>query len=1740
MAALGNAFITITADNKAALNALNQTKGEVTSLGDSFRSLAKIVSGIAIFEGFRKGIKDIGDFQRQMTDLSFVTTDSKEQLKSMENAILDMSKATGQSREELANAAIAAGRFGVYSKGGEEGLLDFVDVLSKAVVLAPDFAGNMEEAGTKLATLNNVLKLPVESSGNLIAALDKTADATASTSGEISDVVLRYGALINSQGKSAKEMEDQATKTIALAAFLKDLGVNTEVAGSSMSQLALEIVNNKKEFTKFIEQTGGNAKEFSDTVGNDAVRSIQLFFEAMEKLNPEQRANQLAKLGLNNIRLSDSILKASQSTELLNEKIAIASNGFNDLEGFQEKFQQAMETLPQRVNQAVASFTVLFQRITVNVIPAIASLFEWLSKLGDNQQLATFLEGLVNTFLAIAQIVGSTVVKAFQIFQKVFSSAFSGIDFEALQAQFLSVFRNLSTIVLGVVTAFAQMSQVVYSVAVAIGAPIFGLFAGIIELIANNMQTLIPIIQAAVIAFLSFQALSVAQVALTGMITFFTALVPAITTAVTTISVAISAFQAMAAAGMGTTAVFGLMQVAWTAFSTAFLASPVGWILAGIAVTVGVLAAAFISASNEQRAFNEGTKAMNETLAIFNPNLNYTTASLQECTTAGYSFATSLASIRDMNNQVQEALNLGYYEEWARLTEEVGNVTEFTRGKLVDTAIAYGENAEEAQKWAESIDLSSGYAKEKIEEHFKAIADDEFPKLAQSYIQNYEQIVGTQKYSVDALETSMQAWRSSMVETMTQNGLTADQMEIRMAAMTANIRKKLLEGKDIGASFVFLLREGMTRSQALSEIAKAGGATSQAALIQMAAQARKANDIGKESALLYAAGVISQEQFAALKGAELSEANINSMLKTNSINQAKVAKSSAEVVRGAVNAMLGVQAKGGDAITENSRKIGANFSANIANGLSSKLGFVREAINKLLAPFNSVAEQLGIGRIFANLGGAVNAGIDSFVKSVDASTTGADQAIQAYADLGVEFEGVNDKVNQQFTGGGGGGGGKGGGGGAKKAEDLPAGEYAALMDEVNGRLEKAVARTKVSLSLNDENINKMSESGKSLQNELKQTAQDIADFDFSVQATDLSGFSESAALGFEELTGKIADNGTEISDTARKYANFIKETVTLNDEFEQMDENNITVKDLGRFVTQLAEQVALSSEAVRQLEGAFNTLYNRARDTIDSLKSKVQELQDQLRSDSDTIDYEIRLLTKQQDIEEATKALEDAKAKVQEDSQLDLLRAQQALADGQERLNDLRSTGNKASATDVALQEEKLSKAKEDLDVLRGKGATQLEILTAQKKIQDIEEKLAEMRGAGTKGSELEIRIQEENIKNLEKELQLAQGIAENVNNDSSVQRAQERLDTLNKERQQMELIQKITSGNAKIEAGRLVNPEDLATLQSMDQIMQLQVEKAIKQREAQEKIAQAQQRAAAFEQVVNAIKAGTVALEGDQIKRTKDGAAVTDGQLAGLQEKFDLFAKSADAQDAEYANQLRSLAATKLAFETEKAQLAELKTLQDAAQEAFRLYADEEKRIKEAQYKSDVEAIDELVKKHKNMSEEQKSNIDSVKKANEAAIQDVINKLNDQKLAADAATRAWLSAAAARDAYSAAPSGSGATGGFFAGGGFTGRGGKFEAAGVVHKGEYVIPQYMLNKLRPTGLIDMLERMRRGFATGGMVGEAPTLFDSLSGISSNSVVNNVTLDVKQVTNDRADMMGAYEELLWMFRQKLRS
>lgn len=91
-----------------------------------------------------------------------------------------------------------------------------------------------------------------------------------------------------------------------------------------------------------------------------------------------------------------------------------------------------------------------------------------------------------------------------------------------------------------------------------------------------------------------------------------------------------------------------------------------------------------------------------------------------------------------------------------------------------------------------------------------------------------------------------------------------------------------------------------------------------------------------------------------------------------------------------------------------------------------------------------------------------------------------------------------------------------------------------------------------------------------------------------------------------------------------------------------------------------------------------------------------------------------------------------------------------------------------------------------------------------------------------------------------------------------------------------------------------------------------------------------------------------------------------------------------------------------------------------------------------------------------------------------------------------------------------------------FAEGGYTGPGKKYDVAGVVHRGEYVAPQKVVNSPAAQPHLRALEGMRKGYADGGFVTNTNT-FDSNQNLAMMNAIRMMpapVVDVREVTTQQ--------------------
>ena len=147
----------------------------------------------------------------------------------------------------------------------------------------------------------------------------------------------------------------------------------------------------------------------------------------------------------------------------------------------------------------------------------------------------------------------------------------------------------------------------------------------------------------------------------------------------------------------------------------------------------------------------------------------------------------------------------------------------------------------------------------------------------------------------------------------------------------------------------------------------------------------------------------------------------------------------------------------------------------------------------------------------------------------------------------------------------------------------------------------------------------------------------------------------------------------------------------------------------------------------------------------------------------------------------------------------------------------------------------------------------------------------------------------------------------------------------------------------------------------------------------------------------------------------------------------------------------------------------------------------------------------------------------DSLKKIGNALLDDVLNSIFKVNNAAGGGG-GFLSGLFSLFGGGGKSSFPSAPGGLYSDGGYTGDGGKYQPAGVVHKGEYVFDQAAVKAAGGPAAMEAMRRNLKGYANGGPVGISVPSVPSLRSMSAQSA--GVVVNFNPVVDNRGASVEA--------------
>ena len=390
------------------LGSMNRQQ-EILARRENYRS--QIMDIVALGASLAAPINSAMKFESAMADVKkvvdFSTADG---FQKMSDSLKELSRTIPLTVEGLAQITASGGQLGVK----ENDLIAFttnVAKMSTAFDMLPD------EAGKSMATLSNVFDVPITKLTALGDAINHVSNNSAATARNIVPALAKAGG-------AAKQFGLSAEKTVALVGTLIAMGRAPEEAGTATAAILQRLQLAEKLGPKAeaaFRKIGISAKVFGRMISEDAQGALTKFFDAVEKIQGQDRAGVLVDIFGKNY--SSTVATLVGSLEKYREQLKLISDPNSYLGSMEKEFVTRAATTENSLQLLKNSLSELSIVLGESLMPTVNSLFQsignvlktvayWISANPEltrtithlvggliSAKLATFALGYASTFL---------------------------------------------------------------------------------------------------------------------------------------------------------------------------------------------------------------------------------------------------------------------------------------------------------------------------------------------------------------------------------------------------------------------------------------------------------------------------------------------------------------------------------------------------------------------------------------------------------------------------------------------------------------------------------------------------------------------------------------------------------------------------------------------------------------------------------------------------------------------------------------------------------------------------------------------------------------------------------------------------------------------------------------------------------------------------------------------------------------------------------------------------------------------------------------------------------------------------------------------------------------------------------------------------------------------------------------------------------------------------------------------
>lgn len=400
-------FGSVGAQQISAVGTKVQSAGQtMTKVGNTMTTAVTL----PIVAGLGAAVNSAIDFETSWTGVTKTVDGSEDQMANIKQGLIDLSKETASSVDDINGVAEAAGQLGVKS----DNILQFTEVM---VRLGDSTNISASDAATAIAQLYNVMGSDINTVDRFGAALVELGNNAATDEASIMNMATRVAA-------SGKQIGLTEQQVLGLATTLSSVGLEAEAGGSAISavltQIDKDVATNNENVKTWAATAGMSAEEFTRLWGTDVMSAIQAVIKGMgDTKDAGGNLNVLLDdLGISSLRQTDTMKRLSVASEQLAGNVDLANQAWDENTALTNESDKRYDTTAAKVTQLKNSFvevgvqlgTILLP-ILQSVIEKVSSALEWFTNLDSNQQkMVLTIAAVVAAIGPLLSVIGNVLI----------------------------------------------------------------------------------------------------------------------------------------------------------------------------------------------------------------------------------------------------------------------------------------------------------------------------------------------------------------------------------------------------------------------------------------------------------------------------------------------------------------------------------------------------------------------------------------------------------------------------------------------------------------------------------------------------------------------------------------------------------------------------------------------------------------------------------------------------------------------------------------------------------------------------------------------------------------------------------------------------------------------------------------------------------------------------------------------------------------------------------------------------------------------------------------------------------------------------------------------------------------------------------------------------------------------------------------------------------------------------------